>query len=165
MQTNTDTQGGGNGVEDLVRNEFVEVLATLSTFKTNITALQNRVRGLEKTVNKRVKRLKTENTKNKNKGTRKPSGFAVPTRITDELCVFMDRPIGTRVARTEVTRYIIGYIQENKLQEEANKKVIAPDSRLHDLLDVKDGDEVTYFNIQRYMNRHFVKSDVNEKCE
>lgn len=165
MQTNLDTQGGVNEVEDLVRNEFVEVLATLSTFKTNITALQNRVRGLEKTVNKRVKRLKTENTKNKNKGTRKPSGFAVPTRITDELCVFMDRPIGTRVARTEVTRYIIGYIQENKLQEEANKKVIAPDSRLHDLLDVKDGDEVTYFNIQRYMNRHFVKSDVNEKCE
>jgi chromatin remodeling complex protein RSC6 len=165
MQTNTDTQGGGNEVEDMVRNEFVDLLATLSTFKTNITVLQNRVRGLEKTVNKRVKRLKTENTKNKNKGTRKPSGFAVPTRITDELCVFMDRPIGTRVARTEVTRYIIGYIQENKLQEEANKKVIAPDSRLHDLLDVKDGDEVTYFNIQRYMNRHFVKSDVNEKCE
>jgi chromatin remodeling complex protein RSC6 len=156
-----NNQGGDN----MINNEFSDILTMLSTLKTGITTIQNRIRKVEKVVNKQAKRLKTESSKNKNRGSRKPSGFAVPTRITDELCMFMDRPIGTRVARTEVTRYIIGYIRENELQEKANKKVIAPDTKLHDLLDVKEGDELTYFNIQRYMNRHFVKGDVNEKCE
>ena len=69
----------------------------------------------------------------------------------------MNKEKGTKVARTEVTQYIIEYIRQNKLQKSDNRKYITPDNKLATLLDVKESDEVTYFNIQRYMNKHFVK--------
>jgi chromatin remodeling complex protein RSC6 len=140
-----------------IKDEFSGVLTTLSAFRQHITMLQNQVRGLEKHVNKKMKTLQREAKKNKNKGNRKPSGFAVPTKITDQLCEFMNKEKGTMVARTEVTQYIIEYIRENALQKDGNRKFIKPDVKLATLLDVKDDDEVTYFNIQRYMNKHFVK--------
>ena len=95
--------------------------------------------------------------KNKNRGNRKPSGFAVPTQISNELCDFMSRPRGTEVARTEVTQFIIRYIKDNELQNVGNRKIILPNMKLKSLLDVTNEDEVTYFNLQRYMNKHFVK--------
>tara|TARA_Y100000816_G_C26071006_1_gene563364 strand:+ start:149 stop:649 length:501 start_codon:yes stop_codon:yes gene_type:complete len=158
-----NTKNGGSNdkavqlLDPEIKDEFVGVLGTLSAFRQQITMLQNQVRGLEKHVNKKVKTLKREARKNKNKGNRKPSGFALPSKISDELCMFMGKPSGTKVARTEVTQYIINYIAEKGLQKTGNNKFIDPDDKLSNLLDVKDGDEVTYFNIQRYMNKHFVK--------
>lgn len=140
-----------------IKIEFTGLLDTLSTFRTQITILQNQVRGLERQVNKKVKTLNREVIKNKNRGNRKPSGFAVPTSITPELCKFMGKAEGSLMARTEVTKYIIGYIKENKLQKESNKKYINPDTRLNELLGVKVGEQITYFNIQGYMNKHFLK--------
>jgi chromatin remodeling complex protein RSC6 len=161
----TDTKPESTGDSALVKGlldpeikgEFSGVLTTLSAFRQQITMLQNQVRGLEKHVNKKMKNLQREAKKNKNKGNRKPSGFAVPTKITDQLCEFMNKEKGTMVARTEVTQYIIEYIRQNALQKDGNRKFIKPDVKLATLLDVKDDDEVTYFNIQRYMNKHFVK--------
>ena len=144
-------------LDPAIKDEFSGVLSTLSAFRQQITMLQNQVRGLEKHVNKQVKTLQREAKKNKNKGNRKPSGFAVPTKITDQLCEFMNKEKGTKVARTEVTQYIIEYIRQKGLQKSGNRKFIKPDEKLATLLDVKDDDEVTYFNIQRYMNKHFVK--------
>ena len=69
----------------------------------------------------------------------------------------MKRPHGSEVARTEVTQYIIKYIKEHDLQFPENRKVIKPDKSLKNLLAVPKKEEVTYFNLQRYMNRHFVK--------
>lgn len=140
-----------------IKDQFSGVLSSLSAFRQQITMLQNEIRGLEKHVNKQMKTLIREARKNKNKGNRKPSGFAVPSSISNELCEFMGKPTGTKVARTEVTQYIIDYINKNDLQKSDNRKFIDPDDKLSTLLDVKEGDEVTYFNIQRYMNKHFVK--------
>ena len=136
---------------------FTDVLSTLSTFRSQITVLQNQIRSLEKTVKKNMKTLQREAKKNRNKGNRKPSGFAVPTPISNELCDFMKRPRGSKVARTEVTQYIIRYIKEHDLQYQQNRKIIKPNKDLRALLASKAKDEVTYFNIQRYMNRHFEK--------
>ena len=140
-----------------VNDEFSNVLSTLSNFRTQITMLQNQIRSLEKTVRKNMKTLQKEAKKNRNKGNRKPSGFAVPTEISNELCDFMKRPRGSKVARTEVTQYIIQYIKDKDLQFQKNRKIIKPNKELRSLLASKVKDEVTYFNIQRYMNRHFVK--------
>jgi len=143
-----------------VCEQFADVLSTLSGFRTQITMLQNQIRGLEKTVKKNMKQLQREAKKNRNKGNRKPSGFAVPTKISDELCDFMGRPHGSQVARTEVTQYIINYIKDKNLQYPKNRKIIKPNKALRSLLQAKAKDEVTYFNLQRYMNRHFVKKSL-----
>ena len=144
---------------DEVCEQFSGVLGTLSSFRSQITMLQNQVRALEKTVGKQMRTFAREAKKNKNKGNRKPSGFAVPTKISDELCIFMQKPKGSTAARTEVTQYIIKYIKDNDLQWNENRKIIKPNDDLKILLNVKEDDEVTYFNIQRFMNKHFIKSE------
>ena len=155
MAQNKHTENTQKSPTAEIGQQFVGVLSTLSAFRSQITQLQNQVRGLEKIVNRQMKTYAREARKSKNKGNRKPSGFAVPTAITNELCKFMKVEEGTEVARTEVTKYIIKYIKDNDLQWEANRKVIKPDTALRDLLQVGAGDEVTYFNLQRYMNKHF----------
>ena len=45
----------------------------------------------------------------------------------------------------------------NNLQYNENKQVIKPDDKLKTLLGLTDEDELTYFTLQKYMNKHFVK--------
>ena len=140
-----------------IRQEFDMLLNNLSAFKSQITAVQNRVKGIEKQVRKEMKSLERKINKNKNKASRKPSGFAVPTKISGELCKFMNVDHGVKLARTEVTQYIISYIKEKKLQDSKNGRKIKPDKALKSLLNVKKNEDLTYFTLQKYMNKHFVK--------
>ena len=134
--------------------KFSEILTMVKELKLKMTILHNNLRSLDKAVNRQMKiMLKTK----KKKANRKPSGFAVPMPISKELCKFMERPTGSEVARTEVTQYIIRYIKDNNLQWKENRKIIKPDINLKALLKIDNGDELTYFNIQRFMNQHFVK--------
>ena len=133
---------------------FDDVIDTLTLFKKNITLLQSQIRDLEKTVKKEIKTIKKD--ANKKRKIRKPSGFAKPSKVSDELCRFMNKECGTEIARTEVTQYIINYIKSNVLQCEENKRLIIPDHSLKKLLGVENNQEITYFNLQKYMNRHFI---------
>ena len=142
----------------VIQVQFQDLLTNLSSFKSQLTMLSNQVKSLEKNVRKEMKKLQKEAQKNKNKGNRKASGFAVPTKISKDLCKFMNQPDGTEMARTEVTKYIIQYIKDNNLPDSTNKKVIKPDKRLKSLLKLQKNDEVTYFNLQKYMNKHFISN-------
>ena len=146
--------------DDLFK-QFEDVISGLNMVKGHITSLQNTIRQLEKDVKKQMKGLKKEAIKSKNKGNRSPSGFAKPSKVTKELCEFMNRSEGSEIARTEVTKALVSYIKENKLENELNRKIIMPDNKLKFLLGLEDGQELTFFNIQKYMNKHFVK-DVAE---
>lgn len=95
--------------------------------------------------------------RNKN-ANRAPSGFVKPTLISDQLADFLTKPKGTLIARTEVTREINAYIRSNKLQDPTNGRKINPDAKLKKLLALKPTDELTYFNLQRYMSQHFQKA-------
>ena len=136
---------------------FENLLGNVALFKTQITTLQSQIKLLEKTVNKEFKVLRKVANKSKNKGNRKPSGFAKSSKISDNLCLFMNKPHGTEMARTEVTKFIISYIKDKGLQQQDNKKFIKPDNSLRELLGVGQEDVVTYFNIQKFMNQHFIK--------
>ena len=81
-----------------------------------------------------------------------------PTRISDELAKFLDKPSGSEMARTEVTRDINKYIRAHNLQDKENGRKINPDTKLATLLKLKKTDELTYFNLQRYMSPHFAKN-------
>jgi chromatin remodeling complex protein RSC6 len=132
-----------------------------------MNSLQQQLKTLEKTVRKNLKAVeKVADKKNKNKdktkSKRSPSGFAKPTKVTKELCDFMNRPEGTEIARTEVTKILSEYIKSNKLQEqtENSKNKIVPDDKLKSLLGIssEESTNLTFFNIQKYMNKHFISS-------
>ena len=145
-------------ISDDIKEIFSSVLTNISSIKLQLTALTSQIKGVEKQVHRKMKQLEKEVKKNKNKGNRQPSGFAKPTRISSELCKFMELPEGSEMARTEVTKYIIQYVKNNHLQNPTDAKLIKPNIQLKSLLEIKDKDgDLTYFNIQRFMNKHFVK--------
>lgn len=86
-----------------------------------------------------------------------PSGIVKPTDISPEMCSFMGKPAGTKLARTEVTKFITGYIKQHNLQDSVHKRNINPDAKLKSLLTIPDGEVLTYFNLQKYMKVHFPK--------
>ena len=124
-----------------------------------LSSLRSEFRTLEKGWTREMKNAQKVGAKRKRKsGNRSPSGFVKPTLISAELATFFGKPTGSEMARTEVTREINKYIRSNDLQDKENGRKINPDAKLAKLLKLKKTDELTYFNLQRYMSPHFAKA-------
>ena len=149
--------------EDL-SSQFEGLINSLNNIKNQMSLLQQQIKSVEKNVKKEQKVMKKEIEKNKKKGNKNPSGFAKPTKVTNDLCKFMNREEGSEIARTDVTKALIQYIESNNLQNSENKKIIFPDEKLKVLLGLDETKDVTltYFNLQKYMNKHFVKNTKSE---
>jgi chromatin remodeling complex protein RSC6 len=132
--------------------QFQDVQLVMKTLHSNLKVLQKEVLK-EKKENKK-KSVKFSKKKSDKK--RSPSGFAKPALVTDDLASFMDVPPGTQLARTDVTSNVIAYVMKEKLQNPANKKQIIPDDKLRKLLNPKEEDVITFFNLQTYLKHHFI---------
>lgn len=142
-----------------VFDQFAGFMAKLQAVSAQMSALRTEFRGLERQVSKDLKAAAKISAKKKRKtGNRAPSGFVKPTLISNELAGFLGKPEGSEMARTEVTREINTYIREHKLQDKDNGRKIIADKKLTSLLKLKKGDELTYFNLQKYMSPHFAKA-------
>jgi upstream activation factor subunit UAF30 len=145
-------------IEAGLNNASLEFLARLNSISSALSSLKNEYRVLEKKWSKELKTaLKACSKRKKKAGNRAPSGFVKPTRISDELANFLSKPIGTEMARTEVTREINDYIRKNSLQDKDNGRKINADTCLSNLLKLSTTDELTYFNLQKFMSPHFAK--------
>jgi chromatin remodeling complex protein RSC6 len=139
--------------------QSTEFLAKLGQISTLLSSLKTEYRILEKKWTKELKVAQKLSSKRKRKaGNRAPSGFVKPTRISDELATFLGKDKGAEMARTAVTRDINNYIRTNKLQDTTNGRKINPDAKLAALLKLNKTDELTYFNLQKYMSHHFAKN-------
>jgi len=140
-------------------DQNVEFAAKLQQLSVVISSLKTEFRTLEKKWARELKVAQKQNSKRKRKaGNRAPSGFVKPTCISDELAKFLDKPSGSEMARTEVTREVNKYIRAHNLQDKENGRKIHPDAKLATLLKLTKTDELTYFNLQKYMSHHFAKS-------
>ena len=145
--------------DDLLAAQSADFLVKLQQVSALLTSLKTEFRGLEKKWTRTLTAAQKASSKRKRKaGTRSPSGFVKPTRISDELASFLSKPSGTEMARTDVTRDINKYIREHGLQDKDNGRKINPDAKLSGLLKVGKNDELTYFNLQRFMSPHFAKA-------
>ena len=138
-----------------IEDKFNGIFSSLNTFKLQITTLHQQVKILEKNVQKELNIANKIIEKNKNKAKRKPSGFALKSQISVALANFMGVGHDVMCARTDVTKFLIKYIKDNNLQNEKDRRIIEPNDILHNLLQVPKGDTLTFFTIQRYMNKHF----------
>lgn len=140
--------------------QSVEFLAKLQQVGVLLSSLKAEFRTLEKKWTRELKSAQKQSNKRRRKaGNRAPSGFVKPTRISDELASFLGKDKGCEMARTEVTRDINKYIRTHDLQDKENGRKINPDTKLASLLRLKKTDELTYFNLQRYMSSHFAKAN------
>ena len=137
-------------------NEFV---AKLHQITVSLSALKTEYKLLEKKWTRELKAAQKASAKSTRKsGNRKPSGFIKPTRISDELAGFLNKPVGSEMARTDVTKDITEYIRNNSLQDKKNGRQINPDGKLMSLLKIPSGEILTYFNLQKFMSPHFAKA-------
>jgi len=143
----------------VLADSFTEFMTKFQTLVSSMASLKVDFKALEKKAVREIKAAQKEKAKRKRKtGNRSPSGFVKPTLISTELAKFLGKPSGTEMARTEVTREINGYIRQHSLQDKSNGRKINPDKALASLLKIQNGDELTYFNLQRYMSPHFAKA-------
>ena len=142
-----------------IANQSAEFLTKLNQAGALFASLRAEFRTLEKKWSRELKTAQKSQVKRKRKsGNRQPSGFVKPTKISDELAKFLEKPVGTEMARTDVTREINSYIRAHNLQDTSNGRKIIPDAKLATLLKLNKTDELTYFNLQRYMSPHFFKA-------
>lgn len=141
------------------------LLAEIAEFNKNFqswnnygNALKSNIKNIAK-FSSRVSKNADKSTKRKKNAKTRPSGFEKPTPISDELAVFFGKELGSLMARTEVSKQIHEYVMSQKLQNEKNRRIIHPDPKLKQLLNVNN-DELTYFNLQKYLKFHFKKDVV-----
>lgn len=143
-------------------SKLSEIEAKIQQVTGILASLKGDVKVLSKTIS-REQKLASKSSKVKGQrkvsATRKPSGFVKPTLISDELAKFLGKNLGTEMARTDVSKEINQYIRTNNLQDTQNGRKIHPDAKLSTLLNIQPSDEpLTYFNLQRFMKHHFVKT-------
>ena len=146
-------------IESTLSTVLSEFSVSLQTLTMALNKLKSDFKLIEKQVLKEARAMDKVNAKrNRNKGARAPSGFVKPAKITTELADFLGVAHGTEMARTDVTREITKYVRSHKLQDKDNGRKINPDAKLRKLLKVSEKEEVTYFNLQKFMSQHFLKS-------
>lgn len=139
-------------------DDLKSVLTTLTTLRETVSTMITEVKRLDKRVHREIKDARKRKRRVRAEGEeapkRGPSIFEIPTKVTDELCVFLGKPKGTLISRSNVTKEVNNYVKAHNLK---NKHDIKPDAALKKLLQVPEGEQLTYFNLQRYLNRHYVK--------
>jgi chromatin remodeling complex protein RSC6 len=155
-----DAAVDGVDVESSVAARITEFSAKLQQIGGIFATMKTDFKNLEKAVSRELKNAQKSSSKRRkvSTGNRQPSGFVKPTRISDELAKFLGKSVGVEMARTAVSKEINAYIREKGLQDAANGRKINPDASLTKLLNLQKTDELTYFNLQRYMKHHFIKA-------
>ena len=144
---------------DDLSTAHTDFMSKLTGLRQQLASVMSDFKALQKKSDREFKAAQKASNRRRNKNAnRAPSGFVKPTLISDQLAVFLAKPKGTLIARTEVTREINAYIRANSLQDPTNGRKINPDDKLKKLLTLKPTDELTYFNLQRFMSQHFQKT-------
>ena len=144
-------------VQDDVKAMLVQAAAvreTTGALVAELKRLEKRVAKLQKEADKRRRKSKKP-VEGEEVKPRKPSIFELPTPLSNELCSFLTLSNGSKESRSNVTKAITTYVKLHNLK---NKHTITPDAKLKSLLGVKDGEVLTYFNLQRYLNPHYLKT-------
>jgi hypothetical protein len=143
-----------------VGDEIRGMVGSLNGLRETISTLHAQLKKLEKRVAREIKdarKRKRRAPQLDENGVAKPprlSIFEVPTKLSDDLCAFLAKPKGSEMSRSNVTKAVTTYIKEKGLK---NKHDIKPDASLKKLLGVPEGEALTYFNLQKYLNKHYVK--------
>ena len=135
-----------------LQGELKNVLNTIKGLVSHVSKLEKRINRDRKVVEKKLK------TKPRRASTGL-NGFSKPGPVSDELRTFLSMGKDDLIARTEVTKKITTYCQEHGLQKESDKRVILADKALSKLLRIPKGEDLTYFNLQKYMKVHFPNKD------
>ena len=82
---------------------------------------------------------------------KRPTIFTTPVTLKDELSSFLGKPKGFQMTPADVTRAFSAYVDTHKLKDAEKGHTIHPDAAMRKVLGVKEGEALTYRNIQTYL--------------
>lgn len=126
---------------------------TLQTILDEIKLLRKDVR--------KVKSLIEDPNGEKAKARSTTNGFNKPLDISEELRKFLKLAAGEQISRSQVTKKMNEYVTEKGLKTGQN---INLDASLRSLLDPPADVQVTFLNIQKYINKHYIKAEEAPKA-
>lgn len=139
--------------------EFNGLVEKVSKMRESLAGIFSEMKKLEKRIPRELKKAskgrrnrKAEVDPSKPK---KESVFTKPSQISDDLCVFLNKPKGTLMSRSEVTTAVCAYAKQKGLME---KQVIKADASLRKLLKITEKDELKILNLQRFLKPHYIKA-------
>jgi hypothetical protein len=142
-----------------------EISALITTFQSQrdqavsaiktLQRLQKRVAKEVKEAGRRRRRAKKEDENGVPKEKR-PTIFTTPVTLKDELCTFLGKAKGSQMTPADVTRAFSAYVDSNKLKDAEKGHTIHPDAAMRKVLNVKDGEVLTYRNVQSYLYKLYV---------
>jgi len=139
----------------VLENQLRDAMNLVKSAMSGLAAHKRKVARERKVVDKKmrgkVKRVKDPNAP--------PSGFEKPIEISSELSKFLGRKQGELVSRTNVTSQLSAYCKEHGLQKKEDGRIIVPNAALAKLLNIKKGDELTFFNLQKHLKHHYPNKD------
>jgi chromatin remodeling complex protein RSC6 len=153
---------------NVVENQTTAANPAVNGFQGKYETIMNRIKltqSLLREINSDLVVLNREHHKTsrpiqKKKVMKKPdnsrSGITQEVGVSKELESFMGIKSGDRVSRTAVTRTVTEYIKNNNLQNPSNRRQIIMDAVLSKLLNPPTDEQVTYFNLQKFLKVHYV---------
>ncbi len=142
--------------EDTLSSKLADFGSKIQQVAGILSSMRADYKALEKSVSKELKNAsKSKKAKKASSGNRQPSGFVKPTAVSEELLKFLGKSAGTLMSRVEVSKEIIAYINANGLKE---GRQINADAKLGQLLRLASGDVLTFFNLQKFLKIHFIKT-------
>jgi len=159
-------------VEEVFEDRIDALVTRLENNSKEAKTIANELKVLKKEHSKIVKKIsgtrRKKVPKDPNAPKKAPSGFAKPTKISAELAAFLGVSEGEMIARPDVTKGITKYVKEHNLQKEENKRIIDltkdGGEALIELLNIPKGQELTFFNLQKYLKIHFPVSEKEPKA-
>ena len=141
-------------LDDLIKS----TTSRTETIRKELALLAGELKVLKRLAARAVRAPRRRRVPDASDAERKPSGFARPSPLSDQLCTVLGVDKGTEMPRTMVTRMICKIIKDNGINDSVNKRQIdlsKPQAHaLKALLMPEPGATITYFNLQKYLKRH-----------
>jgi len=121
-----------------------------------LAKLSKRVARDIKEAGRRRRRVKAAPVEGEAPAVKRPTIFTTPVTLKDELSSFLGKPKGHQMTPADVTRAFSAYVDTHKLKDAEKGHTIHPDAAMRKVLGVKEGEALTYRNIQTYLYKLYV---------
>ena len=128
---------------------------TLEILNAALEAIAKEQRALRKDIRK-IRQHFEDPTGEKQEARAKNNGFNKPLGVSEKLRAFLGLAVDEKISRSQVTRKVNEYVEAKGLKAGQN---ISLDATLQDILQVPEGIQVTFLNIQKYINPHYLKEE------
>lgn len=140
-----------------LQKNLTSLLEQLTNLKNEVSTAIQQVKTVEKQAARVIK--KSGGKRKRKQGDDEASKncyFKKPLAVTPELCAFLGKDKGALLPRSDVTKDVIAYAKAHNLM---TKQSISPDAALRKLLGVTEADNLTIMNLQRFLNKHYLKAE------